>query len=293
MDNYLWAIYALISALSMALMFLASEYYKQSGVGFLMIARSLTATVLLPFVFFVDWPTEPLFYLYGAIPFILFPIADILLFRISAQYGAGIITRFMPLTAILIFFIWLVIDRDTWQSYINNPFIAIAIILCLGAIIFCASFLRSCQVSRTAFKIFLPALFLASIATLAGKLAMDATEATSASLVNLFVGSFIGIAVYGVLYKIIPSVKAGFSMTQATVKAGIISGIFSTLLIYFANLSYDLVSNPAYTTAVSFSSAIWMLILYKLIGRQDNARILPGLGIVFFAAILVLLSAMI
>ncbi len=101
------------------------------------------------------------------------------------------------------------------------------------------------------------------------------------------------IASYGLFYVFIPSVKKNCVITKITVKAGVIASVFSTLLIYLSNVSTDFVSNPAYSTAVSFTSSIWVLLIYKIMGKQDNARVLPGLGIVLFAMLLVYLSGQI
>ena len=293
LDTYLWAVYALGSALAWAIMLTVSEYYKQSGVGFVAVIRSCTALTLLPFVFFVEWPTEPLFYIYGAIPYLMFAYADILLFHVNAKYGAGVITRFLPLTAIIAFLIWLVVDSDTVQSYLESPIVAIGVFGCLLGVVASMSFIRKCSVNVAAFKILLPALILMPIGGTFVKLAFDQTDLTSGPLIALFIGSLVAISTYGLLYLVIPSVKQNCVMTKITVKAGMIASVFSTLLIYFFNVSADLVSNPAYSTSVSFTSAIWVLVIYKIIGRRDDARVLPGLGIVFFAMLLVFLSGQI
>ncbi len=292
MVEYLWAFYALGSALACAFMFLASEYFKQGGIGYLMIIRGGTALTLLPFVLFAEFPVEPLFYLYGAIAYIMFPIADIMLFSVNLKYGSGVLTRFLPLTAIITFFIWLLLDIETVKDFVDKPVLAAGIMLCLVGIVYCASSLRKCEVSTKAFKTLLPALFLLPVGGIFIKLAMDQTELSSAALVNLFIGSFIGVITYGILYKFSKAVRSDFVMSKVTVKAGIIASIFSTLLIYLATVAFDLSSNPAYVTAVSFTSALWVLVIYKLIGRQDDSRILPGLGIVFFTAVLVVLSSL-
>ena len=288
--EYIWAFSALTSALAFALMFLVSEHYKQSGVGLLSVIRLGTALTLLPFVFFVEWPKEPLFYIYGAFVFMIFPIADVFAFRVSKQYGAGIITRFTPLTAIVTFFMWLLIDSQTWQKYLTYPWFALGIIACLCGVVFCASSLRRCEVSVAAFKTLFPALLLSPLGVIFAKLTLDSTDSSSGALINLFVGSFIGVAMYGVLYKVMPSVKCEFTMSKLTIKAGVIASIFSTLGIYLSNVSFDLVPNPSYVTVVGFTSAIFVLLIYKIMGKQDNARILPGLGIVLFTALLVILS---
>ena len=196
----------------------------------------------------------------------------------------------MPLTVIISFLLWLAIDGDTLKHYIENPLIALGIIASLCAIVLCMSCLRACKISTAAFKVVLPALIFIPFGGVLTKLAFDLTELSSAALVILFVGSFFGLATYGALYRFIPSVKQSFNMGAVTIKIGVICSFFSTLLIYTANLSFDLVPNPAYATAVSFTSAIWILLIYKIMGKQDNARILPGLGIVIFTALLVILS---
>jgi hypothetical protein len=190
------------------------------------------------------------------------------------------------------FVVWLGIDAATRQNYIDNPWLALAVVACLCAIVYCMSFLRACEVSVAAFKALSPALILIPLGGILTKLAFDLTDLSSASFVILFVGSFIGLMTYGALYAIIPSVKQSFVMNKLVIKAGIICSVFSTLLIYTGNLSFDLVSNPAYATAVSFTSAIWVLLIYKLIGKQDSARVLPGLGVVVFTTLLVILSGL-
>ena len=141
-----------------------------------------------------------------------------------------------------------------------------------------------------AFKTLLPIFLLMPLGGVLQKLALDKTELSSGPLINLFFGSFIAVVTYVALCAVVPNVRRNLEINFVTVKVGIICSIFSTILIYTANLSYDLVANPAYATAVSFSSAIWVLLIYKIMGKQDNARILPGLGIVLFTALLVILS---
>jgi len=254
MIEYLWAFYALASALFTAGLLLVSEYYKQSNLGFLTVIRFVTILILLPFVFFVEWPKEPLFYAYVAIAFVLFPVADVFLFRATAQYGAGILSRFLPLTAVILFVIWLIFDNSTWQNYLAYPLQAIGIVGCLLAVVFCMSFLRFCEMSTAAFKVVLPALMIIPLGQVFIKLSFEQTELLSGALISLFAGSFVGLITNVVIYMVVPSVRHDVVVNKLTIKAGIICSIFSTLLIYTANLSFDLVPNPAYATAVSFTS---------------------------------------
>ncbi len=290
MSEYLWAIYALIATLSGAAMFLTSEYFKQGGIGFLTIIRILTALYMVPFILVHPWPEDPRFYIGIGIAILCVPYMDILFFRLSVKHGAGLLSRLNPLVTITVFFTWLILDPELVRDYINTPFKTLGILGCLTLIAVSAAFLRQCSVTKEGFRDILPALLLSVVCAVSIKYGFDHADHYSATYVNLFLLSVLIIPLYFGIRMVDKQVAKEFVLTKKTYIAAAVASVFSALLIVFYNMSVDLVENPSYVNAISLTSSFWILLLYKAVGREETARVLPGLGIVIAAIALILIT---
>jgi hypothetical protein len=55
---------------------------------------------------------------------------------------------------------------------------------------------------------------------------------------------------------------------------------------------FAMTENPAYLTVMLFTDALWVLLIYKIIGRKEESDILSGIGIVFCAMGLILIKSL-
>lgn len=290
MSEYGWALYALIGTLGGVAMFLTSEYFKEGGIGFLTVIRVLSALSMLPFIWHAPWPSDPVFYYASAGAIILIPVIDIMFFRLSVSHGAGLLSRIIPVSTGLVFIAWLIIDGSLLLDYLQNPTRGAGITLSLIAIIFFAFQLRKCKLSLDAFRAIFPAIIAHSVVAICIKYAFDHAPDASAAFIFLFLLSVCIIPLYFIIMAFDRKVRAEFSLSKNTIKAGVIAAIGSIIMIVATNMSVDIVENPSYTSAISLTSSFWILLIYKAFGRRENAKIWPGMGIVVSAIALVLLS---
>lgn len=291
MSDYLWAIFAIVAAIGQAGMFYVSEYYKQGGIAFIVIIRILTALYMLPVVMFLPWPDSPLFYLYTAISILIVPFLDIIYFRISANYGAGLLTRITPILTVFLFIGWIIIDHNLLEAYLENLPLLCGIVFSILGLTISVAMLRKCSITMQSLKMCLPVFVVAPVSGICAKLAFDQTDISTASFTALFLLSAGTIPIYFLVRLFSHQVRKESVIKKQVFKAAFIASIFSAILIVSINYSVDLAPNPAYTRSLAFTSGFWILIFYWMIGRKEEARVIEGCAIIFFAMLLVFLSA--
>lgn len=269
-----------------------NEYFKVNGHALVFWRGLLPALCMIPMAFMNPWPTNPVFYfaVLTTIPIVTF--IDSIHFEASRKFGAGVPSRLLP-TGILITFIgWLIIKPEQIDAYLANPVWGIAIILSLGSIVFFASRLRHCEVSRSAFIFMLPVVLSGGIVTMLNKTAMDNSGLHQGVWFYILLQGT-GVAVMAVLRDKLKkrSIKKLFS--KELIKAGMVICFFTIAGTAFKGYGLAMVDNPAYFAAVGMLSPFWIICLYKIIGRkEDGIDVISGLFLVSSVIALVLFKGM-
>lgn len=297
MSIYPWIFFAFLSAFAMAGNALLNEYFKVRSLYLLFWMRSALILFLLPVVLHIAAPTNPLFYLCVLGTTICFSYSDLIYFSKAADSGAGLITRFEGLSVGMTFLLWLVIDPTVIDNYIAQPLKGIGIICAFIGTIYFALRLRKCTISFGVLKQMFPALCIGALGVVFGKLAMIFSDYHSGVWYYAFVQSVFVLCVYIMILNV-PLIARYFPATHAPDglfhKKTFIAGACLALgwAVYTPSKYYAItdVENPAYVTLIGLTTPFWVLLIYKLIRKEEKGDILSGLGIVICAILLVIFT---
>ena len=70
------------------------------------------------------------------------------------------------------------------------------------------------------------------------------------------------------------------------------AGLAGSLHLILKMVAIHDVEHPSYVVVLGFTEALWIIFVYKLLGRREHANVAAGLGIVGAAAGLVLLKSL-
>lgn len=94
----MWVIFAIASAFFHACIYLVNERLKVKALHLTFWLRSIAILALLPVIFFLPVPEDPMFYGYTALTALLFCYFDLMAFGLIGKNGAGVVSRVEPLT---------------------------------------------------------------------------------------------------------------------------------------------------------------------------------------------------
>lgn len=289
-----WLFYALGAAICAALMPLVQERYKANGyalaVAIKIVTVAMTALPALDYGLPAAWQ----FYALTGGTAILFAISDVIYFRTVGIVGAGVVSRLIPSTVIGTFILWFFIDPSLLDKYLNQPLISSGIIAVISLSAYFAMRLKKCAVSWQAVKMMWFVLFAAMIGPIVVKQTL--TYAGGQHGVFVFAYAFVQASMMLALWAVYAAIRKPISLAElkapATLKAGVLAGALSATIMLLKNYALATVEHPAYVSVVFFTDAVWVLLVYKLIGKPKDSDIWAGLGIVACAAALVILKSL-
>ncbi|MDB5490934.1 MAG: hypothetical protein JWO78_783, partial [Micavibrio sp.] len=88
------------SALTAAIMPIMHQKIQAERLSMLFWLRLFMLLICLPILCFLGWPTSPTFYVASFITAFIWAYADLSSFRATEEFGAGAITRLIPLNVI-------------------------------------------------------------------------------------------------------------------------------------------------------------------------------------------------
>ena len=92
-------------------------------------------------------------------------------------------------------------------------------------------------------------------------------------------------------YRIKKPVSADVLFARHNIKTGMLMGSVMATVLVCRIKAVELVDNPGFVSLVFFTDALWVILVYKLIGRREDSNIRAGLGIVASAALLVIIKS--
>lgn len=284
-----WLLFALLAAFGAAGMRLVNQHYAVSGFHLAILVKIVLALVTVPFALFLGWPQSPVFYLAvcATIPLIIF--GDQMVFNLCARYGSGPVSRVEPLDNVIIFILWSILNFSLLISYIQEPvrfgLIALSI---MGSVLFAYN-MRESRVSLKVLKSVFPLVVAMALVNILNKLAMDASVGENGVLIYIFLQSAL-VGGAGLCYMAFFARARALSVIgdMSFIKACVIISFFSLVHISTKANAFILVENPAYVTVINLTAPVWILLYNRMTGYPDNIKILPGLGIVLCAFVLIL-----
>ena len=288
----LWGILGLVVALISTFVPLIQEKYKAEPFPLVIWMKTVVVIMTLPFLFIHGIPTNPSFYIATFFSACLWAVSDLYYFNAIRHVGSGVVTRVIPSAVIITFVVWTMIDAPFRAQYFSNPPQAFAIAGTILMSVFFAFRLSRCPVSWNGIRLLWFVLFAVAVGPILDKLSIGTSNTKSAPYAFTFVQALFMVMLYG-LYNIKKRSLTWASLTASnTIKAGLGVGFFVGAATILRSIAYSIVDNPAYLTVVLFTDALWVLLIYKLIGRKEESDIWAGIGIVFCAMALILIKSM-
>ena len=290
----IWILLALFSSFGTAALLLCNQFFKQDGFLLVVTNKFFLALLSLPLVLMFGWPDEPLFYIcvLGTVPCSM--IADRVFLTLASEYGGGPVSRLSPFAQVLIFGGWFAVHPVLLLGYLETPLLFAGIVFAISGAIFCASLTRHDHVSRTLIKRMIPFWIAVVVVTMLNKTAMDVSDFHSGVWAYIFVQG-VGVSVGGGLWiglrkKMRERLKQNYK--KVLIASGCLSLAAMTHLV-FKNYAFTYVDNPAYVTLIDMTHPLWILLVNKAVGHPDKHAVLPGFGVVFFAALMIVLVRLI
>ncbi len=291
MDIPLWAMFGLISATLSAGVMLIQEKFKLDGFVMAFWNKAAALVFMLPLVLVFGAPDNPYFYILLTGQAVLWVISDVIFFSAIPKVGAGVVSRVLPISTILTFCLWFVIDPTVWDSYLETPIRSGLVFLTLLASVLFVTRLRHCPVSWQALRLIWFLICAAVLGPLIAKLLIRDVSFSQGPFAYVFFEALAMVCMWLIYYAIRRPVAANILFSAKAVKAGFMVGGFSALMVASNIAAIKLVDNPGLIPAIKFTDTILILGFYRLIGHKEKSDVIAGLGIVACAAIIIVLKS--
>lgn len=286
-----WAAFGIVGAAINAATMLLQEKFKVNGYALAFWNKVGTVAVVIPFVLYHGFPTNPAFYMFVFASASLYAISDVVYFGGIGKVGAGAVSRVLPASVIFSFLLWFVVEPASLKKYLAAPGLSAAIfgVLCLW--VYFATHLRKCAVSMNAARIVWFVIFAAIVGPPIGKKALNLADNSSGVYAFVFFQALFMLSIWAFYYWLRKPVTSSLMRTPHAWRNGIGIGVLSGLSVILGVFALYYVDNPAYATAVSFLNAIMILGVYSILGRKNDGNIAAGIGMVICAAMLIILKS--
>lgn len=286
----LWSVYALLSALLATAMPLLQERYKADGFSLALWVKIFSVLFSFPYILHYGLPQDWQFYLYVGLTAVLFSISDIIYFRAVPVIGSGLITRLLPSSVVITFFLWFIFDPSLITKYAAQPIKTTLIGLTLLLFTYCASHVKRCAVSWQGVRKIWFVIFAACLGPILCKLAVDHATKQQAPLAFIFVQASMMALILSTTFVVRKPITSAVLFSRNSIKTGFIIGCVMAVMVYLKTKSFQLVDNPGFSSMLMFTDSLWVLLVYRLIGRKEESNVWAGLGIVVCAALVVLIK---
>ncbi len=286
-----WSVYALMASLMITSLPLIQEKFKGNAYALTFWVRVCTVLLITPYVVQTGLPTAWQFYFFTALTCVMYAVSDIIYFKAVPIIGSGVITRILPASLIMTFFIWFAVDPTLIETYISQQWKMAAIIGIMVLFIFCATFVKKCDVSWQGVKLIWFILVAASIGPIITKLGLAHTTQEQGPASYIFIQGLISSMMLGIVYSFKKPVSKQEFFSRNSIQTSFIIGCLSVIITFFKTSAIQLVDNPGFVSMILFTDALWVILIYKIMGRKEESNIWAGLGIVACAALIVLVKS--
>ncbi len=279
----LWFVLSITAALITTATPLVQEKFKADGFALAFWVKVFVAALIAPMVMHDGLPTAWQFYAYLGVTAAIYAVSDIFYFRAVPVVGSGIVTRILPASVVLTFFGWFLVDPDLIHTYAATPWKMAAILSILALFTFCATQVKKCAVTWQGVRLVWPVIFAACTGPIVTKLGLAHAGAQQAASSYVFVQALMMVLLLGISYAIRKPVPRRTFLARHTLQTAFILGAISVVTVYMKTRAIQLVDNPGFVSMVMFTDALWVICVYRLIGKKENAKVWAGLGIVLCA----------
>lgn len=293
-DGY-WVYAILLAVLLTSFSALLNQYFKVQGTVLVFWSRICVVIILTPFMFFVDWPENPVYYAVVISTALFGAIGDSNYFNATAKWGAGAVSRMSPMLIFTTFIAWFFFEPELIGKYMSEPLKSSGIIAAMFGCLFFSMRLKKCEISRAAMWGILPCIVCYTITGVFNKYAMskgahDGVVFCYLYLQSLFVIPIVGSYIYAKSQKEAEKLNVNFLFNKSVFKVGFFASLFWIASMTFRNTGMLTIPNPAYSSALGQLSPVFISVVYYLLKHKEEGDVKSGFGIVLSALAMALIN---
>ena len=268
----MWLIFALITSMLYAVYHICNQESKLKAEIFIIYRGFLAALAATPFALVYHYIFPWQFYAIVLFQGITISYMDYKYFQAFHKFGAENVNSIRPLTVMVTFILWLVIEPSIVVRYLENPLRSIIIIASLTGIIYAVMNYRQKKIGRESLKFVLPLLFLSSIIDISNKIITEYAEGHLLALTFhrvAFTGWIIGCV------NLFLNRRQNIKLKELIDFKNICRGSFILLLVLSMitiNFAMHYTVHPAYTSAVTYLSVIWIILINKFMDYSNKKK---------------------
>ena len=268
----MWLIFALITSVLYALYHICNQESKLKAEIFIIYRGFIAALAATPLAIIYHYIFPWQFYAIILFQGITISYMDYKYFQAFHKFGAENVNSIRPLTVMITFTLWLIIEPSIIGQYLSNPLRSIIIIASLIGIMYAVMNYQHQKIGKESLKFMVPLLFLSSLIDTSNKLITNYAEGHLLALTFhriAFTGWIIGcINLFLNRHKNI-KIKELIDIKNIYRGSFILVLIVSMITINFA-MHYT--PNPAYTSAITYLSVIWIMLINKYIAYSKKKK---------------------
>lgn len=289
-----WIYANLIAVFISTFIVLLNQYFKIPGSVLVFWARVCTVALMTPFMFIIDWPENPIYYVAVFATAFFGAFADTRLFNVSSKYGGGVVSRTTPLAIFTTFVVWLFFEPELIGKYISEPFRTAGIVLAMAGCVFFSMRIKKCEVSREALFAMLPVVLCYTVTGVLNKFSMSKGSHDGVVFCYMYLQSVGVIPIMAAYLYSTNKNKFGkfninFLFNKYAVKVGLFFAILWIGSMTFKNTAMITIPNPAYGTVLGQLSPVLISVIYYFLKHKEEGDVKSGFGIVACALLMSLL----
>ena len=285
-----WWVFSLIFALLWPIHNEANRHFKVDGSALLATKAFFTLLFVLPFTFFVPWPTHPAFYACVIISGFLFGYQEAESFKLAKNYGGLFLSLQSVIWMATAITLWWLIDPTYFFVILHNPISGSLVIAGLALGIAAQFFLRSTALPdyKSALNKTLIIAVMGGCGVTSLKYGMENTD----NILSAFVWTFllnIVLCLSGFSRLFFENKKETVRLVfnRQAIKAGIILGLVVAVAGPVVTFAFALTPNPGFSSIVTQSSVLWLYLFCRFTGHPTNVKT-PGLTMTVLGAIILI-----
>lgn len=257
----MWILFALIASVISAFYYLFAQNLKIKTNAYLVFRGLGMAVFLLPILILFPSVFPPAFYITSFLQGCIVAYSDYLAFRVNKNYGSETLSSILPFSVVISFFGWFFVEPELIFQYAAQPLKTTIVLLSLFGGTYALLQYRQINLTRKAFYLLLPVLFLSSVISILSKLIMSYSvenELLCACQRTWIVGFVVGV-IHLIIY-----VKKKLPLKDLIEPATIKKGMLFILLLFvmiFKSLAMYFAQNPAYVMCLVYLALIWIMLL--------------------------------
>ncbi len=282
-----WVGLSLGAALTAAIVPIMHEKIRAERLSMMFWLRVVMLLAALPVLFLTGLPANPTFYAATFVTAFIWAYADLSSIRASEEFGAGVMSRLIPLSVLVTFFMWIALDPVTLANYLDAPLRGLGILAATCSAVFFAMRLQKEPITREHLRALGPVILMSGMGVVYAKIALDsAMSPHSAVFGYMALQALLMVIIFGVLEAVWNPVPRAVFAGRVAMTSGVLMGLNTLVHMIFKSYGYQIVENPAYISVVILTTPLWVILYYRVVKKQQVGDMKAGLLVVLSALVL-------